>query len=120
MRFASGEYIEVHKPLNEHERWLRVGYEAHRPIQIAPAEDSRGVRRKGYRRDRFRQRVSQFFYEDRVEPVTPAELAAAQSHGAHDAITQAPDVAQVESRPVGGGQHLVAPISQVTPDERNL
>ncbi|HUX71792.1 MAG TPA: cytochrome bc complex cytochrome b subunit [Cellulomonadaceae bacterium] len=120
VRFASGEYIEVHKPLDEHERWLRVGYEAHRPIQIAPAEDSRGVRRKGYRRDRLRQRVSQFFYEDRVEPVTPAELAAAQSHGAHDVIAAAPDVHQVESRPVGGGQHLVAPISQVTPDERNL
>ncbi len=121
VRFASGEYIEVHKPLNEHERWLRVGYEAHRPIAIAPAEDSRGVRRKGYRRDRLRQRVSQFFYEDRVEPVTPTELAAAQSHGAHDAIAQAPDaLPQVESQPVGGGQHLVTPNAQVTPDERNL
>ncbi|MHB1491111.1 MAG: cytochrome bc1 complex cytochrome b subunit [Cellulomonas sp.] len=121
VRFASGEYIEVHKPLNEHERWLRVSYEARRPIEIAPAEDSRGVIRKGYRRDRFRQRVSQFFYEDRVEPVTPTELAAAQSHGAHDAIAPPrEDLHQVESQPVGGGQHLVAPISQVTPDERNL
>ncbi len=55
-----------------------------------------------------------------MEPVTPTELAAAQSHGAHDAIAQAPDTPQVESQPVGGGQHLVAPISQVTPDERNL
>jgi ubiquinol-cytochrome c reductase cytochrome b subunit len=120
VRFASGEYIEVHKPLDEHERWLRVNYDAHRPLEIAPAEDSRGVLRKGYRRDRFRQRVSRFFYEDRVEPVTPAELAAAQSHGAHDQLATSPDVPQVESKPVGGGQHLIAPISQVRPDERNL
>jgi ubiquinol-cytochrome c reductase cytochrome b subunit len=30
--------------------------------------------------------VSRFFYEDRVSPVTPAELEAAHSHGRHDEI----------------------------------
>ncbi len=85
VRYASGEYIEVHKPLDAHERWLRVQHEAIRPLEIEPAEDSRGVRRKGYKTDRLRQRISQLFYEDRVEPVTPAELAAAHAgHGAHD------------------------------------
>ena len=86
VRLAHGEYIEVHRPLDEYERWIRVHHEPRRPIEILPAEDARGVRRKGYRRDRLRQRVSQFFYEDRVEPVTPMELAAAQSHGHHDAL----------------------------------
>ena len=83
VRFASGEYIEVHAPLDEHERWLRVQHDPVRPIQIAPAEDSRGVRRKGFAADRRRQRLSRLFYEDRVEPVTPRELAAAHEHGAH-------------------------------------
>ncbi|AEG44572.1 cytochrome bc complex cytochrome b subunit [Isoptericola variabilis] len=86
VRFANGEYIEVHRPLDEQERWLRVNYEAHRPLEIAPATDARGVRRKGYKVDRLWQRLSRFFFEDRVEPVTPAELAAAHAHGEHDEI----------------------------------
>ncbi|WP_263118815.1 ubiquinol-cytochrome c reductase cytochrome b subunit [Cellulomonas sp. RIT-PI-Y] len=107
VRFASGEYIEVHKPLDEHERWLRVGHEPRRPIEIEPAEDSRGVRRPGYRKDRLRQRVSRMFYEDRIEPVTPAELAAAQSHGGHDALPAADEHAQLTGSTAGGGTHLV-------------
>ncbi len=98
VRFASGEYIEVHAPLNEDERWLRVQHEPVRPIEIAPAEDSRGVRRKGYSADRRRQRLSRLFYEDRVEPVTPRELAAAHEHGAHPVLeTAAGETAQISA-----------------------
>ncbi len=80
-RFANGEYIEVHKPLSEQERWVRVNYPAHKPLEIEPAEDSRGVRRKGYAADRRWQRLSQFFYEDRVEPVRPSELHRPHEQG---------------------------------------
>ncbi|MGO1316016.1 MAG: cytochrome bc1 complex cytochrome b subunit [Cellulomonadaceae bacterium] len=86
VRHPNGEYIEVHKPLDDQELWLRVSYDAHQPLEIEPPEDSRGVRRKGYRKDKFFQRLSRFFYEDRVEPVTPPELRAAHSHGEHDAL----------------------------------
>ena len=34
------------------------------------------------RADTIRRRVSQFFYEDRIEPVSAEELAAAQAHAA--------------------------------------
>ena len=85
VRFASGEYIEVHRPLDEYERWVRVANEPRRPVELLPVEDERGVRRPGYRRDAARARLSRFFFEDRVEPVTPAELVAAQSHSGHDA-----------------------------------
>ncbi|WP_129339249.1 cytochrome b [Cellulomonas endophytica] len=116
VRFASGEYIEVHKPLDEHERWLRVQHEAIRPLEIEPAEDARGVRRKGYRSDALKQRVSRWFYEDRVEPVTPAELVAAHSHGEHDALEAVP----VEQAPqlTGGGRHLVEPTDPDAGDRR--
>ncbi|MDO8107961.1 ubiquinol-cytochrome c reductase cytochrome b subunit [Isoptericola sp. b441] len=87
VRFDTGEYIEVHQPLDEEERWLRVQHEPRRPIPLLPAQNERGVRRPGYRRDAIRSRVSRFFYADRVEPVTPAELAAAQAHGGHDEIS---------------------------------
>lgn len=95
VRFANGEYIEVHKPLNDQERWVRVNYEAHKPLAIEPREDSRGVRRKGFKKDQMLQKLSRFFYEDRIEPVTPAELAAAHSHGEHDQIDAHAPAAQL-------------------------
>ncbi|MFE7508156.1 cytochrome bc complex cytochrome b subunit [Promicromonospora sp. NPDC057488] len=87
VRFANGEYIEVHTPLDEQERWLRVNYDAPAPLAIAPKTDARGVKRKGYGADKRWQGLSRFFYEDRVSPVTPAEVAAAHSHGEHDELT---------------------------------
>jgi len=123
VRFGSGEYIEVHKPLDAHERWLRVQHDAIRPLEIEPAEDSRGVRRRGYRKDVWRRRISQVFYEDRVEPVTPAELAAAHSHGEHDQLDAGREHAQVSAGAsagvVGGGQHLVDPQDETAHERRN-
>lgn len=86
VRFASGEFIEVHKPLDEYERWVLVSPQRPQPLEIEPAEDANGVARPGHKKERRLQKLSQFFYEDRVEPVTPAELEAAQSHGEHDEI----------------------------------
>jgi ubiquinol-cytochrome c reductase cytochrome b subunit len=110
VRFAHGEYVEVHRPLDDDERWLRVQHETRRPLEIEPAEDSRGVRRKGYRRDRFRQRLSRVFFEDRVEPVTPSELDAAHAH------SEMPQVAGA----VGGEQRLVQSVDKAGADKRNL
>jgi ubiquinol-cytochrome c reductase cytochrome b subunit len=86
VRFANGEYVEVHTPLEPEEVWLRTYHQVPRPLEIKPATDARGVRRKGYKSDRRWQRLSKFFYEDRVESATPAELAAAHSHGKHDEL----------------------------------
>lgn len=96
LRFADGEYVEVHKPLSPGEQWLRVQHEPRRPLQIAPETDSRGVLRRGFKKDRFRQRISQFFYQDRVEPVTPTELAAAQADASHAALEGGAGVAALE------------------------
>ncbi|GEL93816.1 cytochrome bc1 complex cytochrome b subunit [Cellulomonas composti] len=118
VRFASGEYIEVHKPLDAHERWLRVQHEAVRPLEIEPAEDSRGVRRKGYKADRMRQRLSQLFYEDRVEPVTPAEVAAAHGHDEHDEQHTAIE-GHGQPAGVGASAHGAEPDGETAPDGRN-
>ncbi|MDN4486821.1 cytochrome bc complex cytochrome b subunit [Demequina sp. SYSU T00039] len=82
VRHEHGEYIEVHEPLDEQERWLRVGYEDIAPLEIEPEFNDRGVRRKGYRWDRFKQRLSRFYFEQRISPVTPEELEEAQ-HAHH-------------------------------------
>ncbi|MFN8076263.1 MAG: ubiquinol-cytochrome c reductase cytochrome b subunit [Kineosporiaceae bacterium] len=87
-RTETGEYFELHEGLDPHSRWVLVQHEALRPVTPAPAEDEHGVRRPGSRLDTLRARVSRFYFEDRVEPVTPAELAAATAHGhgEHEAI----------------------------------
>src|SRR5690606_13920565 len=60
VRFANGEYIEVHAPVDEQERWLRVGYVSPAPLEIAPETDARGVKRKGYAAEKRWQRLSRF------------------------------------------------------------
>lgn len=102
VRLASGEYLEVHQPLDEYERWILVQHEPRRPLEAGPSEDARGVARKGYQAAARRAKVSRFFYEDRVEPVTPTELAAAQAaHGSHDALEGGAEVPAVEAAPAG-------------------
>lgn len=90
VRLPHGEFIEVHESIPETDRWELVQHEVYRPLEIAPAEDEHGVRRKGYRVDKLRAKLSSFYFEDRVEPVTPTELAIAHD-GHHPAIESAHD-----------------------------
>ncbi|WP_296664439.1 cytochrome bc complex cytochrome b subunit [Demequina sp.] len=82
VRHAHGEYVEVHEPLDEHERWILVSYDDIAPLEIAPEYNDRGVRRKGYKWDRFKQGLSRFYFEHRISPVTPQELEEAK-HAHH-------------------------------------
>ncbi|MFP5335104.1 MAG: cytochrome b [Actinomycetes bacterium] len=99
VRTADGEYFEVHEPLSDTERWVLVQHERHRPLELPPDVDENGVRRPGARKDRLRQRLSRFYWEDRVEPVTPRELAEAQhhGHGEHAEVETAPERQSVGS-----------------------
>jgi ubiquinol-cytochrome c reductase cytochrome b subunit len=100
VRLPHGEFIEVHEPLPAHDMWRLVQHEAITPQPLPPAEDAHGVRRPGARKDRFRARVSRFYFDDRIEPVTPAELAAAHSDGHHDAVE-----AHGQTAAIGAGEH---------------
>jgi ubiquinol-cytochrome c reductase cytochrome b subunit len=99
-RTETGEFFEVHAPLDEYSRWTLVQHEAHRPLELPPAVDDNGVRRPGARFDGIRRRLSRFFFEDRVEPVTPVELEAA--HEEHHAI-EGSDHAEAERPAVTAG-----------------
>jgi len=85
-RTEDGEVFELHAPLSAEDRWLLVQYDNHRPAELLPSTDGSGVRRPGGRLDAVRRRVSRFYFEDRVEPVTPAELVEAQHHG-HEEVS---------------------------------
>ncbi len=100
VQLADGKFIEVHRALDEQERWVRVQHEPRRPVPLLPETNDRGVARRGYRKDALRARISQFFYGDRVEPVTPAELAAAEANGEHDALPGAQTSPEDANHPV--------------------
>lgn len=104
VRFASGEYIEVHQPLTDTERWVLVSYEANRPLEVGPAVNERGVARPGIQKERRRSAVSRFFFADRVEPVTPAELEAAHAlhDGAHAPADSTGELEGSETAEIGG------------------
>lgn len=86
VQLENGAFKEIHRALDPYERWTLVAFHDNAPLEIAPAEDHRGVARPGYKKERGLQRLSRFFYEDRISPVTPAELEAAQA-GHHHEVT---------------------------------
>jgi ubiquinol-cytochrome c reductase cytochrome b subunit len=74
VRLPGGEYVEVHQPLSDYERWRLVSYEDYKPLMVRP--DKRG---RISVIQRIRASVSNAFFEDRIAPVTKSELES-QSH----------------------------------------
>jgi ubiquinol-cytochrome c reductase cytochrome b subunit len=69
VRMPGGEYIEVHRPLDAYEQWRLVDFEEHAPLMLRP--DAHGRISPA---QRLRARLSRFFFEDRVRPLTRKEL----------------------------------------------
>jgi ubiquinol-cytochrome c reductase cytochrome b subunit len=89
VRTPDGKFFERHETSPEltPEQWILVQHEPVAPFQVEAGVDENGVERKAHRKDHRRARLSRFYFGDAVNPVTPAELAAAQHHGAeHEAI----------------------------------
>ncbi|RNE62333.1 cytochrome bc1 complex cytochrome b subunit [Cryobacterium tepidiphilum] len=76
VRLPGGEYIEVHQPVSEYERWKLVSYPDFKPLMIRP--DARGRISTG---QKVRAGLSRWFFEDRIAPVTRTEIERA--HGGH-------------------------------------
>lgn len=77
VQLPHGEFIEVHKPLDEHRRYKLVAFESPTPI---PAQPNKNGKVTFF--EKARGGLSKIWFEDRVAPVTPAELEAA--HHDHD------------------------------------
>ncbi len=69
VRLAGGEYVEVHQPVDEYERWKLVSFTEYEPLMIRPNADGRIPTT-----ERARSVLSRWFFEDRIEPVTSNEL----------------------------------------------
>lgn len=79
VRTADGEYYEVHRPLNDYERWTLVQHTTHEPHELGQQTDENGVARPTAAAERRRTALSKWFFQDRVLPVSPKEL-----HDAHE------------------------------------
>ncbi|TFC52628.1 ubiquinol-cytochrome c reductase cytochrome b subunit [Cryobacterium sp. TMT1-21] len=76
VRLPGGEYIEVHQPVDEYDRWKLVSYNDYKPLMIRPNADGKiTVGQKA------RAGLSRWFFEDRIAPVNNTELE--QAHGDH-------------------------------------
>ncbi len=88
MRTADGQFYERHEELDEFSRWNLVQHENYQVLQLTSGTDAHGVASPSAAKDRVRARLSRFYFSDQIEPVTPAELAAAHYDGqGHEALS---------------------------------
>ena len=77
IRLPHGEFVEVHEAVDEFEMYTLTDFKSYRPVTATPNDRGRITFSS-----RARAAWSRFFFEDRVEPVTQAELEAAHhDHG---------------------------------------
>ncbi len=98
IRTPDGRFFERHEAELPEDQWILVQHEAVAPLELEPAVDEHGVARPAARNDRMRAAMSRFYFGDAVNPVTPAELAAAHHHGEEtEALEGAEPASQIES-----------------------
>ena len=85
VRLPGGEYIEVHQPVDEYERWKLIAHENYAPLVVRPDERGRIPWHEN-----LRASISRWFFEDRLTPVTNAMLDA----GHHDEVADAQHIAE--------------------------
>lgn len=129
VRTAEGRFFEAHEPLDDYTRWKLVGYESAKPLEITSGEDANGVASPVAKSEKRRAAWSRFYFSDRVEPVTPSELAAAHHDGhehesLHDAELEADAIGDVHNPTFGGHLHGGAEEVRTTnayghPDEKH-
>ncbi|MGO4385341.1 cytochrome bc1 complex cytochrome b subunit [Specibacter sp. RAF43] len=88
VRLPHGEFQEMHAQLDDYKRYRLVGFESPLPEEGIPNENGIVTRT-----EKRRAALSRFFFEDRVAPATPAELAL--THGHHEAIESGEEAASV-------------------------
>ena len=79
IRLPHGEFLERHEALPPNKLWKLTAFESPQYVPAEPNADG-----KITKLEKFRARLSKFFFEDRVAPVTKTELEA--SHHDHDAV----------------------------------
>jgi ubiquinol-cytochrome c reductase cytochrome b subunit len=84
MRSPEGEYTERHLPISNAEAYTLTARDRDQVFALPSGEDTNGVPAPGARKDRFRARLSRFWFGDNVQKPTREELEAAHHHAEHE------------------------------------
>ncbi len=87
VRLPGGEYIEVHQPVDQYDRWKLIDVDGYEPLVVRPNAKGRIPWTQN-----LRSSLSRWFYEDRLSPLTQTEVDAADAHQHH--VTAAADEAE--------------------------
>jgi ubiquinol-cytochrome c reductase cytochrome b subunit len=79
VRLPGGEYIEVHQPVDDYDRYKLVDIEHYEPLIVRPNAQGRIPWHEN-----LRAAVSRWFFEDRLTTVTQTELDEARAHQHHE------------------------------------
>lgn len=93
VRLPGGEYIEVHQPVDEYERFKLADFEINEPLIVRPNAKGRIPWH-----EQLRSGMSRWFFEDRLIPLTQAELEA-HTHHQHEELDE---MAETEAAEIQG------------------
>jgi ubiquinol-cytochrome c reductase cytochrome b subunit len=79
-RLPNGEYIEKHAPISQYEAYSLTAHERQEPFELGPDTDENGVAAPRRGLQKFRARLSRFYFADAIQKPTSAELVAAHAH----------------------------------------
>ena len=79
VRLPGGEYIEVHQPVEEYDRFKLVDIGGYEPLVVRPNAKGRIPWHEN-----LRAAISRWFFEDRLTPVSQAEFDGSLSHQHHE------------------------------------
>ncbi|MGW0778713.1 cytochrome bc1 complex cytochrome b subunit [Streptomyces sp. NPDC002835] len=85
-RLPHGEFVEVHEPLAQGDRYKLTAHEQYKPAEIGPEVDENGVRRKVKRTEKLRAKLSKGYYGEANQipkPTTEEYQEITSGHGHH-------------------------------------
>jgi ubiquinol-cytochrome c reductase cytochrome b subunit len=90
VRLPGGEYIEVHQPVDEYERFKLADFETFEPLVVRPNAKGRIPWHEN-----LRSAMSRWFFEDRLSPMTQTELEG-HTHHQHEELEEMAETEALE------------------------
>ncbi|OAN38432.1 cytochrome bc1 complex cytochrome b subunit [Microbacterium sp. H83] len=112
VRLPGGEFIEVHQPVDKYDRWKLIDVDGYEPLVVRPNAKGRISWTEN-----LRSSMSRWFYEDRLTPLTQAEVEAADAHQ-HHVLEQDEEIELAEIR--GAHERAGFPDAPLTVEETHV
>jgi ubiquinol-cytochrome c reductase cytochrome b subunit len=109
VRLPGGEYIEVHQPVDDYERFKLADFDTYEPLVVRP-----NAKGQIPWHENLRSSVSRWFFEDRLQPLTQAQIEEADAHQqhtlAHDAEIETAEILGAHARAGVTSEDQLAPV----------